>query len=137
MEQQANLEKSYLALTEFLLLSKRNIAEVGDKYGISPIQAITLMLLNVSRPMHNFTTIFNCDASNVTGIVDGLEKRNLAKRFESTTDRRVKMIKLLPKGAEIRKKIIEKLTGKDSFIIKKLTNQEVATLIELMNKISS
>ncbi len=137
MDTVANLEKSYLALTEFLLLSKRNIAEVGEKYNISPIQAITLVLLNESRPMNNFTKIFHCDASNTTGIIDGLERKQLVSRYESLTDRRVKMIKLQPQGAKIRQAIITRLTGDDSFIIKRLSSEEVVTFINLLQKITS
>src|SRR5579872_481458 len=124
MENQAKLEKSYLALTEFLLLSKKNIAEVGEKYNISPIQAITLMLLNESRPMHSFTKIFHCDASNTTGIIDGLEHKQLVGRYEDPDDRRVKMIKLKPKGKIIRKAIISKLTDDNSFIMRRLSSAE-------------
>lgn len=137
MEHRANLEKSYLALTEFLLLSKKNIAKVGEKYKLTPIQAITLMLLNESRPMHSFTSIFNCDASNTTGIIDGLERKQLVGRYESPNDRRVKMIKLKPKGDKIRQAIISKLTDDNSFIVKKLSSRELITFIGLLQKITS
>jgi DNA-binding MarR family transcriptional regulator len=137
MEIQANLEKSYLALTEFLLLSKKNIANIGEKFNISPIQAITLVLLNEPRPMNSFTKIFNCDASNTTGIIDGLEHKELVGRYESPNDRRVKMIALKPKGKKIRKVIIDKLTGDESFIVKKLSYEEIITFINLLKKITS
>jgi DNA-binding MarR family transcriptional regulator len=137
MDQKANFEKSYLALTEFLLLSKKNIGEIGEKYNLSIVQSITLLLLTESRPMHNFTKIFHCDASNTTGIMDGLEQKKLVSRFESPKDRRVKMIKLLPKGDKIRQSIIAKLTDDDSFIIKKLSVDELTIFVKLLQKITS
>ncbi len=137
MEQRASLEKSYLALTEFLLLSKRNIAQVAETYKISPIQAITLMLLDESRPMNSFTRMLHCDASNTTGIIDGLEKKELVGRIEDPNDRRVKMIKLKPEGNKIRKIIISKLTDDDSFIMKKLSDKEVKTFIDLLQKVTT
>lgn len=137
MEQRDNLEKSYLALTEFLLMSKRNIAQIGEKYKLSTIQSLTLVLLNESRPMHNFTKIFHCDPSNTTGIIDGLEQKNLVSRYEPPTDRRVKMVKLTQKGEAIRKTIIDKLTGDESYIMKKLSSEEVTTFINLLQKITS
>jgi DNA-binding MarR family transcriptional regulator len=137
MEHRANLEKSYLALIEFLLLSKSNITSIGEKYNLSTIQSITLILLNESRPMHNFTTIYNCDASNTTGIIDGLEKKGLVGRYEDLKDRRVKMIKLKPEGAKIRQIIISKLTNDESFIVKKLDSSELVTFIDLLKKITA
>jgi len=132
-----DLEKSYLALTEFLLLSKRNLNEVAEKNGVTAIQALTLLLLYEDRPMHGFTKIFNCDASNITGIVDGLERKHLVERYESISDRRVKMIKIRSKGNKIRKAIISTLTSDNSYIVKKLSQTELATFIELLNKIAS
>ncbi|MFD9903726.1 MarR family winged helix-turn-helix transcriptional regulator [Streptomyces sp. NPDC059063] len=39
-----------------------------------------------------------CDASNMTGIVDRLEKRGLVRREPSPGDRRVKNVVLTPEG---------------------------------------
>src|SRR5665213_961489 len=102
MTKNISLEDSYLALVEFLMLSKRSVIDIGANYSLTPMQAMTLLFLNEDRPMNSFTTIFSCDPSNITGIVDGLQSKQLASRYESTTDRRIKMIKLEPKGAKIR-----------------------------------
>lgn len=137
MEQRANLEKSYLALIEFLLLSKKYITNIGEKYNLTTIQAITLVLLNEPRPMHSFTSIYNCDPSNTTGIIDGLERKKLVGRYETPSDRRVKMIKVTPEGQKVRRIIITKLTDDNSFIVKKLRSEELVTFIGLLQKISS
>jgi DNA-binding MarR family transcriptional regulator len=137
MHDRINLTKSYLALVEFLLLSKRNLIVVAEKLKITPVQAITLLLLDESRPMHSFTKIFHCDASNTTGIIDGLERKKLVGRFESPSDRRVKMIKITPKGAKIRESIISSQTNDDSFIIKKLSSSELSSFVKLIEKITT
>ncbi len=137
MEHQANLEKSYLALTEFLLLSKKNIAQIGESFKISSIQAITIVLLSEPRPMNNFTKIFHCDPSNTTGIIEGLVKKKLVGRYEDPNDRRVKMVELKPAGKKIRQAIINKLTGDESFIVRKLSSEELIIFINLLNKITS
>jgi DNA-binding MarR family transcriptional regulator len=134
---QTSLEKSYLTLIEFLLLSKKSITEVGEQSKITSIQAITLLLLHKPRPMNNLTRIFNCDASNTTGIIDGLENKDLVGRFDQPGDRRVKMIKITEKGNKVRQTIINKLTGNDSYIIKGLSTAEVKTFISLIEKINS
>lgn len=136
MSQQVTLEQSYLALIEFLMLSKQQIIQLGGEYGLSSMQAMTLLLLDRPRPMNNFKTIFNCDASNVTGLVDGLEQKQLAARYESPTDRRIKMVKLKPKGAGVRTTLLNKMTGPHSYILSKLNAEEVSTFIKLVQKIT-
>ena len=137
MSQQATLEQSYLALIEFLMLSKRQIIELGGEYGLSSMQALTVILLDRPRPMNNFKTIFNCDASNVTGLVDGLEQKKLAARYENLTDRRIKMVRLKPKGVSVRTTLLSKMTGPGSYILSKLNAQEVSAFINLVQKITT
>lgn len=137
MVKQTSLEKYYLALIEFLLLSKRSVIDIGTEYKLTPMQSMTLLLLSEPRPMHSFTTVFNCDASNITGIVDGLERKQLASRYEDPKDRRIKMVKLEPAGTKIRTRFISKLTGKESYILSKLTKTEVTTFIAILTKITT
>ena len=46
-----------------------------------------------------------CDASNVTGIVDRLESRGLIERRSSPEDRRMKMIAVTEEGQRLREQI--------------------------------
>lgn len=137
MDQQVTLEKSYMALTEFLLLIKKNVAEIGESFNISSIQALTLVMLSKSRPMNEFTRIFHCDPSNTSGIIDGLVRKKLVARYEDPTDRRVKMVEIKPAGNKIRQTIIDSLTGNKSFIVRKLSGEELETFINLLKKITS
>ena len=137
MSEETVLTKSYLALFKFLLMSKRNITIESEKLKITPIQAITLLLLDKPSPMHSFTKMYHCDPSNTTGIMDGLEKKKLVGRFECPDDRRVKMIKITPTGNKIRGELLLSQTGDDSDIVKKLTPSELSTFIDLVKKISS
>lgn len=86
--------------------------------------------------MHYFTKFFNCDPSNVTSIVDGLEDKGLAGRTESQADRRIKLIKLNSRGNKIRQSIIKSLVGDEEFFLNKLTDEEAATFTALVQKIS-
>jgi DNA-binding MarR family transcriptional regulator len=131
-----NLESSYLALVEFLMLSKHQIVAVGAEHDLTGIQAMTIFFLDHPRPMRELTAIFNCDPSNITGIIDGLEEKQLAERCENPTDRRVKMVQLQPKGAAFRTALLNHLVGPDSLILGKLTQSEVSQFITLVNKIS-
>jgi len=136
MSKQLALEQSYLALVEFLMLSKQRLVEIGTKYHLSGMQTITLLLLEEPRPMGTFRHIFNCDASNITGIIDGLEQKELAKRFEINSDRRVKMVKLLARGKKVRAALLHRLTSDDQYILANLTANEAANFIDLVQKIT-
>ncbi|MBF6468181.1 MarR family transcriptional regulator [Nocardia beijingensis] len=49
-----------------------------------------------------------CDASNVTGIINRLEKRGLVRRETSTSDRRVTNLVITPEGEQV----IDSIRGK-------------------------
>jgi DNA-binding MarR family transcriptional regulator len=137
MPQNTSLEQSYLLLVEFLLLSKRRVFELGSALDLTGMQAMMLFLLDRPRAMHDFKKIFNCDASNVTGIVDGLEAKGLAARYENATDRRVKMIKLEAKGSTIRTKLMRNLTSQDSALLSALSPNELQTFVSLLQKVTA
>jgi DNA-binding MarR family transcriptional regulator len=70
------------------------------------------------RPMVELGQLLLTDKSNVTGIVDRLEKEGLALRTTSAADRRVMLITLTPKGRRLRdavnarhEALIEELIG--------------------------
>lgn len=136
MTQQTKLEQSYLILIRFLMLSKRRLMELGDQYDLTGVQTMTLFLLDEPRPMHSFKKIYNCDASNVTGIIDGLEAKALVERFEDPTDRRVKTVRLTTKGKRLRSTLIKHLTI-DSPLLSKLSPAELTTFTQLLETITS
>ncbi|MFB4315737.1 MarR family winged helix-turn-helix transcriptional regulator [Actinomadura sp. 21ATH] len=65
---------------------------------LPPAQAQALMHLRSPAPMRELADIMACDASNVTGIVDGLERRGLVQRRPDPRDRRVKNLVLTEEG---------------------------------------
>ncbi len=132
----ASLEEAYLILIRFLMLSKHRAIELGSEYGLTGMQTFMLLLLEKPRPMYSFKKVFNCDASNVTGLVDGLEQKNLASRFENLEDRRLKMVKLEKRGREIRAAMLKKIAARDGPIFSRLTAKEFETFIALLQKIT-
>ncbi len=65
---------------------------------LTPTQALALINLHEPAPMRDLAHLLHCDASNVTGIVDGLERRGLVSRQAGPTDRRVKYLVLTEEG---------------------------------------
>jgi DNA-binding MarR family transcriptional regulator len=134
-----NSDSFYLSLIEFLMTAKHHVITIGADFGLTSIQAITLLLVDEyrPRPMKNFCLLFHCDASNITGIVDGLESKGLVSRQNDPTDRRIKTIRLEPAGKAMRRDIIERLEGMDGPLFAALNNEEKKQFAGLVAKIAA
>jgi DNA-binding MarR family transcriptional regulator len=90
-------------LFELILAHKRLFHAIAKANGLSPQQAATITHLEPGEgmPMNALAELLMCDASNVTGIIDKLEARGLAKR-EQGEDRRVKVLTLTEAGIALR-----------------------------------
>ena len=77
---------------------------VFSELGLSFQQAMALGHLDEDEPlpMSALAVALQCDNSNVTGIVDRLEDRGLVERRPGEHDRRVKMLMITERGAQIR-----------------------------------
>ncbi len=129
----------YLSLLEFLLNSKHRITALGSSFGITPMQAMTLVLIKPEqpRPMNSFCKLFNCDASNITGLVDGLEQKGLVSRQENPSDRRVKQIRLEPAGRKLQIELVRELSAADSFLLAPLSEEEVRQFVHIIQKLAT
>ncbi|MET8022640.1 MarR family transcriptional regulator [Streptomyces avermitilis] len=122
------------------LLSVSLAAYYGDFTAAAASESLTASqgkTLNVLRrgpaSMSVLATTLTCDASNMTGIVDRLEKRGLVRREPSPSDRRVKNVILTAEGERvinvIRGKMHATLAGLD-----RLSAQERDTLYALLER---
>lgn len=118
------------------MTAKHRLMRVSDEYDLSPMQALSLCLLEPGQiaPMSMISDLLSCDPSNVTGIVERLSVGKLIERRESSVDRRVKTITLTPAGEQLREEIIPKITLDGTPDISNLSNAEVAMLKELLTK---
>ncbi|WP_141575547.1 MarR family winged helix-turn-helix transcriptional regulator [Actinomadura sp. WMMA1423] len=72
------------------------------RLGLPPAQALVLSNLSGPTPMRRLADWLSCEPSNVTGIVDGLERRGLVTRRPAPDDRRVKHVVLTEEGEQAR-----------------------------------
>ncbi|MET9904445.1 MarR family transcriptional regulator [Streptomyces sp. NPDC006446] len=93
--------------------------------------------LNVLRrgpaSMSSLATTLTCDASNMTGIIDRLEKRDLVRREPRPSDRRVKDVVLTAEG----ERVIDVIRGKMHTTqagLNRLDEQERDTLYALLER---
>jgi len=89
---------------ELMHLSKRRFMTIASEFELSPPQVMALRQLDPDepKPMSELALALRCDNSNVTGIVDRLEDRGLVERRPAAHDRRVKMLSITPRGAQVR-----------------------------------
>ena len=129
----------YLSLMDLILAARQRIIAIGSDLDLTAIQAITIFLLDESspRPMKSLCGMFHCDASNITGIIDGLEKKGLVSRKSDTSDRRIKTIQLEPAGRAVQRKIIDRLSEDSGFVFDSLDGSETQQFVRLVEKISA
>jgi DNA-binding MarR family transcriptional regulator len=127
----------YYALVSFLLQAKQQVVAVSAEFGLTSIQALTLLTLKQHNQlsMSNFCQLYNCDASNITGIIDGLEQKGLVSRQPHPTDRRVKIIHLEPSGHELQQKLLASIAAGSHTLFAGLTTAETQQLASLIQKI--
>ncbi len=101
--------EAWRALFEFMRSLDSHWSELAGEAGLSAAQGELLISLSPEEPipMNQVARLCKCDASNVTGLVDRLEARGLVERRPALHDRRVKLIALTSKGAEIRQRGLE------------------------------
>jgi MarR family transcriptional regulator, organic hydroperoxide resistance regulator len=73
-----------------------------------------------------------CDPSNVTFLVNRLERRRLISRARDDGDRRVKALALTPAGVEVRNRLIATLAQSPMF--SQLTNTQRGQLADLLGR---
>lgn len=129
-------EEAFIVFIKFLMLSKHRIIELGSKYDLTSMQTLTLFMIDRPCPMNALRKAFNCDASNITGLVDGLEQKELAMRYESQEDRRIKMVKLEDRGREVRHALLRHLGKHEGPIWSRLEPGEYQTLMGLLQKVT-
>ena len=80
---------------------------LASEFGLSPPQLFALRTLDPDHPvsMRALAQQLQCDSSNVTGLVDGLAAQGLVERHEAEHDRRVRMLVITERGAEVRKRM--------------------------------
>ncbi len=134
-----SLSLFHASLLEFLMTAKQGLMNVAKEYDLTPIKATTIVLIDINKPkpMNAFQKIYNCDASNITGIVDGLEEKGLVTRSEDPNDRRVKIILLTAKGKDLQKILIAGFIQIDEEILQDLTADELKAFRAIVIKLSS
>lgn len=103
------------------------------EFGLSAAQAKVLMSLRWTDqiPMRALAERVGSDPSNLTGLVDKLERRGAVRRVPDPDDRRVKTLELTEDGKRLSEAFWQRLTT-DAGPIAPLTHAQVRQLAELL-----
>jgi DNA-binding MarR family transcriptional regulator len=107
--------------------------EAAASVGLTAPQATILTLLSEPTCMSQFAERMGCDASNITGIVDRLEAKNLVVRSVDKADRRVKRIARTPAGEKAVSRFHEELVHASS--LAKLTTKAKRGLLAALAEV--
>jgi DNA-binding MarR family transcriptional regulator len=132
-----DIARSHELLIGIMMQAKHRLMTLAGELNIPGMQAMMVFQLNTPRPMNSFTKLFNCDASNITGLVDGLEQRGLATRFPAEKDRRIKMVKLTASGEKLRNQFIKLLIEDKESSFFNLSPSDLKTFNRLLEKIAT
>ena len=93
-----------------MVTNKQRLFAMAQEFDLAPQQMIALRMLGVApRKMSELAQFMFCDNSNITGIVDRLEQRELVRRESAEGDRRVKLIVLTDEGERMRIEITKRM----------------------------
>jgi len=123
-------------LVRLSMSQRASLPSLASELELSPAQCHVLHLLEPGRavPMGEVAGALSCHASNVTGLVDGLEARGLVRRQPSMADRRVKALVLTPAGGRVRAHLVERLTAPPT-TLGRLTVEEQRLLVTLLRRV--
>ena len=117
------------------ILSARSIA-VSAPHGL-PTGSLTVLALIAANPECSQTALARragINKSALVGIVDELEKRGLAARGRSPTDRRRNTLLVTPAGEQVIHELFSKVTLEEGPIRDALGLADMAQLIELLDR---
>ncbi|MFI7006522.1 MarR family winged helix-turn-helix transcriptional regulator [Streptomyces sp. NPDC050145] len=109
------------------------VAAASENLTASQGKALTVLRRRPAA-MRALAETMACDASNMTGIIDRLEKRGLVRREANASDRRVKNVVLTAEGERVTDAIRAKMrTTHDG--LDRLTDQDRDSLYSLLERV--
>lgn len=98
------------AVLDFLGEVNHRVAAIAARHELTAQQAMLLRKLGAGDcSMRSMAENLSCDPSNVTGLIDRLERLGFVERVPDPGDRRVRRPKLTPAGRRARDRIEREL----------------------------
>ena len=132
----SNACESWELLVKLFFSQRADLPSLASEFDLSAAQCHVLHLIEPGKPipMGRLAEALSCHASNVTGLVDGLESRGLVRRHPDTADRRVKVLELTPAGVRLRSTVIQRMTRPPARL-DRLSPDEQQSLVKLLKRL--
>lgn len=106
--------------------------------GLTPGRHGLLMLIdqNAGLSQADLASAIGMDRASMVAILDKLEAKGWVKRQRSREDRRRHQIDLTPQGKALLDRLWPKILQHEAEVCRRLTPQELQTLLRLLEKIS-
>ena len=112
-----------------------------SEYGITEVQYNVLNLLDGQPSRGNgltqaeLSSMMLVDRSNMTGVIDRMEKAGLVERRDVPGDRRCHAIRMTPHGKKLYKRVDGKYMNEIASVMGALDNRELKSLISVLEKV--
>jgi MarR family transcriptional regulator, organic hydroperoxide resistance regulator len=113
---------------------RRRFLIAASELDLHPAQAGALLQLASPLPMNELAALLACDNSNVTGLIDRLEARDLVTRQPGPHDRRVKRVVLTEAGQQLRERMLDRI-GRPPHEFNRLSVAEQRQLRDLLRRL--
>lgn len=109
-------------------------AQAMSELGLSAPLANLLWQIDPNEPptMGQLASLRYVDKATITGLINKLESRGFVARRQTLTDKRSRLVVLLPAGEEVRDKLLQAITVTTPFAT--LARTEKRALLELLTK---
>lgn len=127
--------RTWLEMYRVADVIRQRVVEVAQRHDLSAQQAQLLSRLDPEAPasMRQLAELLGCDASNVTGLTDRLERRGLVERRGLPSDRRVKQVAVTPAGIALAQAFREEVAAET--LLHPLKLDELQTLCGLLERL--
>ncbi|MFP5362174.1 MAG: MarR family winged helix-turn-helix transcriptional regulator [Thermoleophilia bacterium] len=101
------IEDAWALMGQLFWQLRPTMVRMAAELGLTPSQLFALKTLDPDDPvpMSTLASALHCDNSNVTGLVDGLESQGLVERRPGEHDRRLRMLVVTERGADVRRRL--------------------------------
>lgn len=128
--------EAWSRITGLWFANRQILMDTCREFDLHPPQIMVLRTLDEPKPMREVARDMACNSSNLTGITDRLEQRELVRRTADPADRRVNLLVLTEQGRKLRGQVLERMeTPLQSMT--ELSDDELAELTRLLDKISA
>jgi DNA-binding MarR family transcriptional regulator len=129
--------RAWRGLFDFFVSTRAQRDRALERLALTPNDARALASLHAhgGKTMRTLAAEWGTDASNVTWVVDRLEKKGLAKRQAVEGDRRAKWVVLTPRG-ERTKSVLDKALHQPPPELVALEPDDLSALARIFEKVA-